>query len=106
MAQAAAPASAPDGVLADPDLLALVSRGDVGALAEIYDRHIDCAWRVALHFSASGAAAEDAVATTFLHLWKNPAPGDERGLLARILSSVTREARASHPVGSGRAPVR
>jgi len=81
--------------LTDSDLLVLISQRDLGALEVIYDRHIEAAWRVALTYSNEVPAAERAVAATFLQLWRQPEPGARASLAARLLSSVTREARAS-----------
>lgn len=82
------------GALADSDLLALVSRGDHEALGVIYDRQIHAVWRVALHFSESREAAEQAVSAVFLRLWRRPRADDGTSLSARLLASVACEARA------------
>ena len=79
--------------LADSDLLVLISRRDLGALEVIYDRHIEAAWRVALTFSDDVPVAERAVEAAFLRLWRQPEPGARASLAARLLSSVSREAR-------------
>lgn len=78
--------------LSDSDLLFLVSRRDVHALAAIYDRHIEAAWRVALVFSKNVAAAEEAVSEAFLRLWRKPETRSRASLSARLPSSVRREA--------------
>lgn len=77
----------------DSDLLALISRGDLDAFGVIYDRHIEAAWKIALHYSANTAAAEQAVSAVFLRLWRNPEVNDQTSLPARLLASVAREAR-------------
>lgn len=80
--------------LADSELLAMVSKRDLGALEVIYDRHIEAAWRVALTYSDDVPAAERAVEATFRRLWRHPEPGARASLGARLLSSVKREACA------------
>ena len=80
--------------LADADLLVLISRRDLRALEVIYDRHIEVAWRVALTYSGDVPLAERAVAAAFLGLWRQPDPGARASLIVRLLSGVTREARA------------
>ncbi len=80
--------------LADSDLLVLISRCDLRALEVIYDRHIEAAWGVALTYSGDVPAAERAVEAAFLRLWRQPEPGARASVAARLLSSVTREARA------------
>ena len=82
------------GVLGEPELLALVARGDHEALGEIYDRRIDLVWRVALHHAETRAAAEEAVYAVFLRLWREPLPGDATSLSARLFEDVAREARS------------
>ena len=96
-------ADARHDALADSDLLALVARGDHDALGVIYDRQIPAVWKVALHFSASRAAAEQAVAEAFLRLWRRPRADDPASLAARLLASVAREARKQRPVTGAQA---
>ena len=79
--------------LADSDLLVLISRCDLRALEVIYDRHVEAAWRVALVYSDDVPAAERAVEAAFLRLWRQPEPGARTSLAARLLFSVTRQAR-------------
>ena len=78
--------------LADSDLLRLISRRIPQALEVVYDRHIGAAWMVALAYADGVAAAERAVAAAFLHLWREPEPGGDTSLAARLLSSVKLEA--------------
>lgn len=91
----ALPADARLGALGDSDLLALLSRGDHEALGAIYDRHINALWKVALHYSATFAAAEDAVTAAFLRLFRRPISGDSSSLSASLRATVTRESRSA-----------
>lgn len=80
--------------LPDSDLLVLVSRGDLDALGVIYDRHVEAVWKVAVHFSATAAAAQQVVSSVFLRLWRNPQL-DDRSILGQLLLNVSRETRNS-----------
>ncbi|MEO6349674.1 MAG: ANTAR domain-containing protein [Candidatus Limnocylindrales bacterium] len=79
--------------ISDSDLLAQISQGDPDALGALYDRHIEAVWKIALHYSASAAAAEEVVSAVFLRLWRNPEPNDKPGFSARLLSSVARDSQ-------------
>ena len=83
--------------LADFNLLVLISRRDLRALEVIYDRHVEAAWRVALVYSDDVPAAERAVEAAFLRLWRQPEPGNRASLAARLLCSVSSEARGLSP---------
>jgi RNA polymerase sigma factor (sigma-70 family) len=56
--------------LSDEALVALVSRGEETALAELYDRFGRPAYGVALRVVRDEALAEDAVQEAFLNLWR------------------------------------
>ena len=56
--------------IADEALLALVSRGDDLALAELYDRYGRAAYGLALRVLRDAALAEDAVQDAFLTVWR------------------------------------
>lgn len=86
--------------LGDSDLLAFVSRRDHEALAVIYDRQIDSVWKVALYYSESRAAAEEAVFAVFLDLWRKPGADDGTSLSARLLAGVAREAQRQPATGA------
>ena len=91
--------SAPGPRSPDDEALARIAHGDVGALAELYDRHAKALLRFASR--AGGASdAEDLVQLTFLRAVKIAATYDGRGATARswlfgILGRVLQERRRS-----------
>ena len=58
-------------LLADRDLLALVERGDPGALTGLYDRHVGAAYSLAYRVVGEREAAEDLVQDAFLKVWRS-----------------------------------
>jgi RNA polymerase sigma-70 factor (ECF subfamily) len=57
-------------VLADEDLMQLVSRGDPRAFELLYERHATAAFSLAYRMTGRRAAAEDVVQEAFLSLWR------------------------------------
>jgi RNA polymerase sigma factor (sigma-70 family) len=82
------------GHLSDEALLALVSRSDNAALAELYDRYGRAAYGLAVRILRDPALAEDAVQDAFLGVWRSA--GGFRGDRAKpstwILTLVHRRA--------------
>jgi RNA polymerase sigma-70 factor, ECF subfamily len=71
-------ASAPFAKAPDPDLVARIAKGDVGALHALYRRCASRAMAVAIRILKDRMEAEDIVQETFLEIWKRALEYDAR----------------------------
>jgi RNA polymerase sigma-70 factor (ECF subfamily) len=72
-------------------LLARMMQGDEAAFVQLYRRHRDAVYRLALLYSGSPAHAADATQDTFVHFMTRPGQFDPaRGTLAAWLCGVAR----------------
>src|SRR3954451_5075302 len=60
-------------LLADEDLMHLVSRGDAQAFEVLYERHSGPAFSLAYRMVGTRGAAEDVVQEAFINLWRSGA---------------------------------
>lgn len=75
----------------DETLVRRIAQRDANAFAQLYDRHADLVYSVALRVLADPALAQDAAQDVFLRLWRNPAAYDAaRGRFVSWLVSVAR----------------
>jgi RNA polymerase sigma-70 factor (ECF subfamily) len=58
-------------LLADEELMQLVSQGDPGAFETVYDRHAGAAFSLAYRIVGNRTTAEDAVQEAFLSIWRS-----------------------------------
>jgi RNA polymerase sigma-70 factor, ECF subfamily len=73
----------------DQDLVARVTRGDSGALDELYQRHARSVYSLILHIVRDPSTAEDVTQDVFLKLWRqSESYRPERGALSSWLLSV------------------
>ncbi len=82
----------------DNALLAAVARGEHGAFAELYDRYSYLAVAVAVRIINDHGAAEDAVQTAFLSIWRRAGSfrsgsGSVRGWLLTIVRNAAVDRR-------------
>ena len=95
---------APEDPLPEITLLARMRRGDEAAFVEIYRRHRDAVYRLALLYGGSAARAEDATQETFMHLMSRSTQFDPaRGSLGAWLCGVARNI-ARHRAGEREEP--
>jgi RNA polymerase sigma-70 factor, ECF subfamily len=72
-------------------LLARMKQGDEEAFVELYRRHRDCVYRLAMLYSGSTAHAADVTQETFVHFMTRPHQYDPmRGTLAAWLCGIAR----------------
>lgn len=62
----------PPSELDDAVLLALVQRGDDGAMASLFDRYSKVVYSVALRVLRDPASAEDVLQEIFMQIWRSP----------------------------------
>jgi RNA polymerase sigma-70 factor (ECF subfamily) len=62
----------PPSELDDATLLALVERGDEGAMASLFDRYSKVVYSVALRVLHDPASAEDVLQEIFMQVWRSP----------------------------------
>ena len=77
-ARAAVRTPARFGEMLDADLVALISRQDRGAFAELYDRHGATAYRLAFRITRNEQLAETVVQDVFLTAWRQADRFDAR----------------------------
>jgi RNA polymerase sigma-70 factor, ECF subfamily len=83
--------AASDVVSTDAMLVAAIHSGDQTAMAEIYDRHSNVVYSVALRVVGDTGAAEDILQDVFMQLWRNPQAFDaNRGSLPGWLAVISR----------------
>ena len=97
-----------------PALVDAVAHGDANALARLYDRHSGLAYSLCLLILGNTADAEEAVADTFLQVWRTADTFDAgRGSAVawivtiartRALDGTRRRARATRHVDATRDP--
>jgi len=81
----------PPSQLDDAALLALVQRGDEGAMASLFDRYSKVVYSVALRVLRDPASAEDVLQEIFMQVWRNPESFvATRGSLGGWLAVVSR----------------
>ena len=80
-----------DERLADQSALGRITRGDHGALAELYDRHARLVFSLALRILQNRADAEDVVQEVFTQVWSQAARYDTaRGAVAAWMLMMAR----------------
>jgi RNA polymerase sigma-70 factor (ECF subfamily) len=81
----------PPSELDDATLLALVERGDEGAMASLFDRYSKVVYSVALRVLRDPTSAEDVLQEIFMQVWRSPESfSATRGSLAGWLAVVSR----------------
>jgi RNA polymerase sigma-70 factor (ECF subfamily) len=81
----------PPSELDDATLLALVQRGDEGAMASLFDRYSKVVYSVALRVLRDPASAEDVLQEIFMQVWRSPESFvATRGSLGGWLAVVSR----------------
>jgi RNA polymerase sigma-70 factor (ECF subfamily) len=89
----------------EADLVREVAAGSEGALAALYDRHVDAVYAVAIRHTSDRQVAEEVVQETILALWNraelfNPAAGS----LAAWLHTIARNRTVDRFRAAGRRP--
>src|SRR5215210_2129547 len=74
--------------MAELDLVRRARQGDAEAFRAIVEAHSRTLWRAAFRILQDGAAAEDAVQSTFLHAWRALGRFDDRAQLSTWLYRI------------------
>ena len=81
----------PPSEMDDSTLLALVQRGDEGAMASLFERYSKVVYSVALRVLRDPASAEDVLQEIFMQIWRSPGSFvATRGSLGGWLAVVSR----------------
>jgi RNA polymerase sigma-70 factor, ECF subfamily len=81
----------PPSDMDDASLLALVQRGDEGAMASLFDRYSKVVYSVALRVLRDPSSAEDVLQEIFMQIWRSPESFvATRGSLGGWLAVVSR----------------
>jgi len=98
----------------DGELWSAAALGDRVAFTELYHRHADAVWRLAMRMTGSRAVAEDVLAATFLAAWRRRAdvrlvhavlaavaalPAGQRDVVALCLIAEVPQADAAKALG-------
>jgi RNA polymerase sigma-70 factor, ECF subfamily len=102
------PAESKTTVLSDEELMALVAKGDSGALEVLYSRYGRVAYGLALRMLANAEHAEEVAQEAFWRVWRRSATFQAHAMFAPWLFGIVRNLcidelrrRQSRPVAGG-----